>query len=643
MRTRLPRRRAWLLFIALVVPCVVLVVLGIRMISEGEEVAEARYASERQGVVGRVGRELVSRLERIKIDEAGRLAATAEPDAAIARPRHESVALMGWVRDGRLLLPWDVDPEPARFTKAVTNTPFGRALDDGLRHDTARQFSAAQSAFQRAQALAPDPVVRNWAEFLEASVLVRCNCPDQAQPILTRLLDSVLIDDQGVPLAFWAALGLRQIRGVDSSAAVTEAMERLLGARPTLSPTGWYQARDLLAGLDVDEGTEAGRAVARMRGLVGTTIADVVRALALQREWTNLAVSAAASEEPLWVPFADGAWLVGVAPALASRSPAAVAVRAEPTFMEIVGADPGLAGVGFTTDLTAGQPFGTALPGLGLVVPEADPAVLQDWALQRAYYVAALVAVIGLALFGAVLLWRDVQRELHVADLRSEFVASVSHELRTPLTAIRMFAETLQMDRPLDETARAEYLNTIVTESERLTRLVTNVLDFSKIERGEKVYRLEPASLPSIVQNAVRSMAYPLSRLGFELRVIVADGLPPVRVDRDAIEQALLNLLSNAVKYSGEARTIDLTVSALSGHAVIAVTDRGLGIPPDEQPHIFDRFYRARDDEASRVAGAGLGLAIVDHIVKAHGGRIEVTSARGMGSTFTIHIPAEAA
>ncbi len=422
------------------------------------------------------------------------------------------------------------------------------------------------------------------------------------------------------------------------------ALERLLSANPVLSPVGWYQARDLLSTLGPEEATETGPAVARMRSIVDAAIADVERALDLQHAWSNLPVSVAppTSEEPLWVPAADGAWLVGVAPAIAGRSPVAVAVRAETIFTEITSAE-SVADVRFTTDLTSGQPFGPMLPGLGLVVPAADPAVLRTWAVQRTYYVVALVTVIALALFGSVLFWRDVRRELHLADLRSEFVASVSHELRTPLTAIRMFAETLQMDRPLDDAARAEYLNTIVTESERLTRLVTNVLDFAKIERGEKVYRLESASLPSIVQNAVRSMGYPLSRLGFELRTIVADDLPPVRVDRDAIEQALLNLLSNAVKYSGEARTIDLTVSALNGHAVIAVTDRGPGIPAEEQPRIFERFYRARSDEASSVTGAGLGLAIVDHIVKAHGGRVEVTSASGSGSTFAIHIPAEAA
>jgi len=612
------------------------------MISEGEERAEARYILERQGLVGRVGRELVSRLERIKIEEASRVAATAEPDVALARPRNEPVALLGWVRDGRLLLPWDVDPAPARFAKAVTQTPFGRAIDEGLRYESARQLSLAEQAFERAQALAPDPVVRNWPEFLEARVLIDCNCADQAHPILERLLDSVLVDDQGVPLVLWVAQRISGIRGVDSSSAVTAALDRLLSASPTLPPVGWYQARDLLSAIDADDATETGRTAVRLRGLVDNAVSDVNRALELQRTWSTLSVSAAVSEEPLWMPFADGTWLVSVAPAIAGRSPVAVAVRSEPIISEVVSADPGLAGVRFTTDLTSGQPFGTALPGLGLVVPPADPALLRTWAIQRMYYVAALVAVIGLALFGAVLFWRDVQRELHLADLRSEFVASVSHELRTPLTAIRMFAETLQMDRPLDEQARTEYLNTIVTESERLTRLVTNVLDFSKIERGEKVYRLESASLPSIVQNAVRSMGYPLSRLGFDLQVLVADDLPPVRVDRDAIEQALLNLLSNAVKYSGEARTIDLTVSALNGHAVIAVTDRGPGIPVDEQSRIFERFYRAGVDEASRVTGAGLGLAIVDHIVKAHGGRVEVTSARGLGSTFAIHIPAEA-
>jgi signal transduction histidine kinase len=252
------------------------------------------------------------------------------------------------------------------------------------------------------------------------------------------------------------------------------------------------------------------------------------------------------------------------------------------------------------------------------------------------------VFVIAVSVGGGALFWRSVRRELQLAELRSQFVASVSHELRTPLTAIRMFAETLQMERPLSPSARADYLDTIVHESERLTRLVNNVLDFSRIERGEKQYRLEPASVAAIVRSTAGTVEYPLTRSGFRLRLDVAEDLPDVRVDQDAIGQALLYLLSNAMKYAGETRQIDLTVQRVNGDAVVAVKDYGLGIAPDEQSRIFERYYRAPVPENSRIPGAGLGLALVDHIVKAHGGHVEVTSAPGAGSTFAIHLPLEA-
>jgi signal transduction histidine kinase len=231
-----------------------------------------------------------------------------------------------------------------------------------------------------------------------------------------------------------------------------------------------------------------------------------------------------------------------------------------------------------------------------------------------------------------------VRRELKLAELRSQFVASVSHELRTPLTAIRMFAETLQMERPLPPGARTEYLDTIVNESERLTRLIGNVLDYAKIERGQRVYRFESASVVEVVQRAAKAMEYPLARQGFGLDVNVVD-VPKTAIDEDAIEQAVLNLLSNAMKYSRDRRDIELRVSGDNAHAVIAVTDHGLGIPHAEQARIFDRFYRAEVPENARIPGAGLGLALVDHIVKAHGGLVHVTSAPGEGSTFAIHLP----
>jgi len=244
-------------------------------------------------------------------------------------------------------------------------------------------------------------------------------------------------------------------------------------------------------------------------------------------------------------------------------------------------------------------------------------------------------------LFGAYLLWRDVRRDLQMAELRSQFVSSVSHELKTPLTAIRMFAETLRLGRSKNQKTQRDYLDTIVNESQRLTRLLNNVLDFSKIEQGKRIYRPALASLADIIQAAARTMEYPLSQQGFRLHVQADEGLPQVRVDRDAIEQAILNLLHNAMKYSGESREIELRLQRKDSYALIQVVDRGVGIDPQEKKRIFEKFYRIPSEENKRLPGTGLGLAIVSHIVKAHGGHIEVESALGQGSTFSIYLPFE--
>ena len=222
---------------------------------------------------------------------------------------------------------------------------------------------------------------------------------------------------------------------------------------------------------------------------------------------------------------------------------------------------------------------------------------------------------------------------------RSQFVASVSHELKTPLTAIRMFAETLLLRGSPDANMREEYLETIVNESERLTRLLNNVLDFSKIEQGTKQYRLAPHSLGSIAQSAVASMQYPLAQQGFELCVDIENDIPLVAADPDAIQQAVLNLLSNAMKYSGDGPRIDLRVKRVDGKALLWISDRGLGIPSGEQHRIFDKFYRVSGPDRDSIPGTGLGLTLVQHIANAHGGTVTVESAPGEGSTFSLTLP----
>jgi signal transduction histidine kinase len=165
------------------------------------------------------------------------------------------------------------------------------------------------------------------------------------------------------------------------------------------------------------------------------------------------------------------------------------------------------------------------------------------------------------------------------------------------------------------------------------------VLDFGKIERGKKTYRFEPVRLQDVVEQAARAAQYPFEQAGFSLEVSADTDLPHVSADSDALQQAILNLLTNAMKYSGNSRLVGLSLARQNGHAHIRVDDHGVGIAPEEQQRIFDRFYRVPSTENSHIPGSGLGLTIVDHIARAHGGAVTLESRPGEGSSFTISLP----
>ncbi len=245
---------------------------------------------------------------------------------------------------------------------------------------------------------------------------------------------------------------------------------------------------------------------------------------------------------------------------------------------------------------------------------------------------------------GVALALRTAAREVRLSRMKSDFVSNVSHELRTPLASIRVFAELLRLgraDRP--EQAR-EYGRYIETESRRLTGLIDNLLDFARIESERKEYRFESADLLAVVAETLGSFEVRLRQQGFRLSCQTPERpLPPVRLDPAAFAQALANLLDNAVKYSGEGREIGVEVRREGDRALVAVRDRGIGIPPEEQAKIFERFHRAGSALVHEVRGSGLGLAIVRHVMEAHGGRVTVASRPGRGSTFTLELPLAAA
>jgi signal transduction histidine kinase len=289
-----------------------------------------------------------------------------------------------------------------------------------------------------------------------------------------------------------------------------------------------------------------------------------------------------------------------------------------------------------------GESLGDLIPGIkvAIAIPAENELLQQAGFRMQVSYVALALVTIATG-FGAWLLWRDLRREVRSGELRAQFVSGVSHELKTPLTSIRMFAETLQLGRARDGRTQQEYLDTMVNECERLSRLVDDILSFSKCEQGQKQYHFRTAAIAEVVHAAVRAMEYALKQQGFQVLVSIEEGLPPIRADIDALEQALLNLLSNAMKYSGDSRSIDLDVSRDNNHVVIRVTDHGVGIAQDHQTRLFEKYYRAPTPENQLLPGSGLGLAISFEAVRAHGGRIDVDSSPGRGSTFSIHLPVE--
>jgi len=243
-----------------------------------------------------------------------------------------------------------------------------------------------------------------------------------------------------------------------------------------------------------------------------------------------------------------------------------------------------------------------------------------------------LLTVIGMAL-------RTASREMHLSQMKNDFVSNVSHELRTPLASIRVFGEFLRLGRVESEEKAREYGEYIETESRRLTALVNNILDFSRIESGRKTYRFKKADLAAVIEQTLKTFDVRLRQSGFLIRREMKDPMPLIRIDSDAITQAVSNLVDNAVKYSGASREIAVDLSREDGWAVIRIVDHGIGISPEDQKKIFERFHRVGSSLVHDVKGSGLGLSIVSHIVAAHRGEVTVESEPGRGSRFAIKLP----
>ncbi len=249
-------------------------------------------------------------------------------------------------------------------------------------------------------------------------------------------------------------------------------------------------------------------------------------------------------------------------------------------------------------------------------------------------------AVIAAMTLLAAFLARSFGRQVQLARLKNDLVATVSHELKTPLTAMRALVETLLEAEKFDEKTTREYLQLLATENARLSRLIENFLTFSRLERNKFHFHFATVPPAQIVANAVAAFGERAHQAGCTLETKVAVPLPALRADADALTTALLNLLDNAWKYSGDEKQITLRAEQRNGSVRFAVEDNGLGLSPREQSRVFERFYQTDQRLARTAGGCGLGLSIVSSIVAAHRGKVGVVSEPGRGSTFTIEIPA---
>jgi len=611
------RRRVLLLLTAVLVPYLVLAALSLRMIGQERQLETRRAVEERQRRRTLVGQQLLSLLQNIKLRQLAQLPPHSHGTTP-GPPVDKSIAFVGLVREGRLRLPWDDDPGARLFRRLVNEARFASQLGQAEAEERAARYEKAAALYNRVIEAARHPAQQAYARLLLAQGLEKAGRKPESRRQYERVVELPLehVDEYGVPLAFYAAPHLLgdELRRQGILRAIRMAAER----EGWLSPAALYQARDLARTLKVSE----------LESRFTEQIRDREQAEALQADFARL-VLVRPAREPFWIAYGQPVWLVSVAAGPGVVDAWVLAVRADEA-LRALDSTARLAGHG------EGDSLGESLPGLSVALPATveSPANYRQTLL-----ISALTLTLTLTLLAAYLLWRDVRRDVELAEMRSEFVSSVSHELKTPLTTVRMFTETMRLDEEMDRQTQCEYLDTVLSESERLGRLVDNVLDFAKIEQGARIYHRQPVRLEEVAEEAARVIRFPLKQSGFTLDLAVERTLPPIEADRDALLQAILNLLTNAMKYSGKSRRIGLELRREGDDAWIAVTDYGVGIAPEEQARIFDRFYRAPASQSQYIPGAGLGLTLVAHIAKAHGGEVAVRSSPGAGSTFTIRLP----
>lgn len=665
-------RRAILVYLVTIVgPTLVLLYLGLQSVQRQEQAIASLTATNRRLLAERLATEVARRSDQLAATclrdpeiavlsqpQANQAAGDpARPFAAIFRrvkARHPIADLFFVLQDNRVRYPQLSTPLPRTLEEYLTpsdaaSKAYAAQFHDGEMLEVQRQRpDLALAAYRRCSELPVPAELKALALARMARCARKLDQPRLAEQIYQTLAERYgdLVDLFHRPYALVAGLELEELRTTHT---------------PAISPRVVPLARDLAAGrwdvsaeqleyfrarlgehvveppppdTDYVRGFELARALQDGVRLQTPLRAREIQPYVLNRGDRNYQVYYTLTAEPVAadtiVGFAvDLRW---VERQLLPQTAADFGIHEHPAVMRTAARSAD----GTTPESRVAFPL--RFPFWELSV--APGTASQTWTATHRdiiVFAGSTVLILGVLVLGVLLLMRDVSRQLALGRLKSDFVSAVSHELKTPLTLIRLYADTLADGQTFADEERQTYCQIITRESERLTHLIDNVLDFARIDQRQKQYHLTEGDLGAVIGRTVGGYCQYLSRRGFAVVTDLEAHVPPARFDADAVSQAVLNLLDNAAKYSVDAKFVGVRLHTNDADVIFEVDDHGIGIPPLERDKVFQRFYRSPG--ASGQGGYGLGLFLVKHIMDAHGGRVEVESQEGRGSCFRLMFP----
>jgi signal transduction histidine kinase len=600
--------------------------LGWRLLDQDRALESQRIEERRERAADQVVAALQRAVQPSELDLAQHRAPAAGDDALIVEFRGAEILAYP---SGSLLF----GPAASAPPDVTTNVFREAEISEFRRRDYAGAISALQPL-----ARSPDASIRAGAFLRIARNQRKAGRFGPALGTYTELaaLDTAVID--GLPAGLvagrarcdvWAALGRKE----DLAREAADLYDLLRRGHWRLSQAAYdVHAEEVAAWLGVSRDAEApalalAEAVSWFAAQKGPETPDSGRAFIVrQKRLVTI----------LWAPGTDGPRALVAGPHyldsrwLSAAAPLADALRVTVSLEQPV---PGVAATGRSASVTG-------LPWPIMVTYRDAKAELEEFAGRRRLLLAALGLLTVVVGAGSYSVARAYARELAVMRLQSEFVSAVSHEFRTPLTSLRQLSETLNEGRPLEDERRAKYYQALDRATNRLQRLVEGLLDFGRMESGAMVYRKQDLDVAALVASVVDEFQREAGDRGYHVDLETESGLPSIHADSETLGRAIWNLLDNAEKYSPECKTIQVDVEREGAGIAIRVQDRGLGIAADEHRDILRKFVRGAAAQATGIKGTGIGLAMVRHIVDAHGGSLRLESVPGEGSTFSIVLPA---